>query len=117
MGGATYRLYFIDRTGSIAGRDDFDAGDDEEARRIATILSEACSDICPSFELWQATRTVQSVREEQLTSEIELTQKIQESVAHREEIIQVSKWRIAQSRRLIAKIEAWRNRFSLPKTV
>jgi len=112
----SYRLYFIDRTGSIAGRDDFDAGDDNEARRIAAILSEACSDICPSFQLWQASRTLQTMPR-QLASETELTQKIQEAVAHREETIQSSKWRIAQSRRLIARIDAWRSRFNLPKAL
>jgi hypothetical protein len=111
----SYRLYFIDRTGSIAGRDDFDAGDDDEARRIAGILSEACSDICPSFELWQATRTVQTAGPQHSPSETELTQRIQESVARHEETIQGSKWRIAQSRRLIARMDAWRSRFNLPK--
>ncbi len=114
---SSYRLYFIDRTGSIAGRDDFDADGDGEAQSIAAILSEACSDVCPSFELWQGTRTVHSAAEppKHVYADAELTQKIEDAVTHREETIQSSKWRIAQSRRLIARMDAWRRRLSLSK--
>jgi hypothetical protein len=46
---ATYRMYFLSRTGVIQGRDDFHAASDEIAILIAEMLCAACSDVADGF--------------------------------------------------------------------
>jgi hypothetical protein len=53
-----YRIYFRNRAGVIAGRDDFDAADDAQASVIAAILCAACSDVFSDFDLWHGVRRI-----------------------------------------------------------
>ena len=49
---AGYRLYFLDATGRIAARDEFEADSDESAIAIARRRYNASSDFSSGFELW-----------------------------------------------------------------
>ena len=53
-----YRLYFLNAAQCIIARDEFEAENDETAIMIAGLLSDACSDLSPGFELWQGARRV-----------------------------------------------------------
>jgi hypothetical protein len=46
-----YRVYLYSGSGSFQGRDEFEADDDRAGMVIAEHLSDACSDVCASFEL------------------------------------------------------------------
>ena len=57
----SYRIYFRDRAGTIAGREDSQAKDDCAAQVIGALLQDACSDVCNSYELWHGTRCVEGL--------------------------------------------------------
>lgn len=104
----SYSLYFRDER-EIVGREDFEASDDDDALAMAELLYEACSDHCESFELWQGKRHVNSSLSASLAlrqrkSVFEITAHIQERLRQREEAIRDSRWRIAESRRLLERI-------------
>ena len=101
---ADYRMYFLvaDR---IRAREDFEADNDIDAIRIAQVLGDACSDSCDSFELWHEKRKVDPAPGFQPVSLAELTQAHQQIIVETEETILKSEWTIAQSKRLIDRIE------------
>jgi len=105
-----YRLYFRGPTG-IIGRDDFGAGGDAEALAIAETLFDACSDLCTSFDLCQGGRRVPVRSNPSSMSADHIRERAQAIVIEREEVIQLSRWAIAKSKRLLARIdEAYRSR-------
>jgi hypothetical protein len=107
---AEYRLYLRDAFG-ILGRDEFEAGGDEEAGVLAALICEACSDACECYELWQGSRRVQGGRPTvagPLMYASGITARMQESLIAREEAIQSSRWAVSRSRRLMERINALR---------
>ena len=105
---SSYRIYFVG-AGAIHGRQDFDADGDQNAIEVAHVLLDACSDACQSFDLWQGTRRVAVPRLFEPTTFDELSAANQERVVHTEEMIVLSRWRIAESRRLLERLEAKRS--------
>ena len=101
---ADYRMYFL-VADHIRAREDFEADKDIDAIRIAQVLGDACSDSCDSFELWQEERKVDTAPGFQRGSLAELTQAHQQIVVETEETVLKSEWAIAQSKRLIERIE------------
>ena len=99
---ATYRVYFIDRTDAIVGRDDFGADDDAQAMIIARKLRDACSDLCSGFQLWQQVRRVDKAFSwGGNPSNGEATRQVQGIVLEREAAIRDSRWSFAESSRLL----------------
>jgi hypothetical protein len=96
----SYRIYFRKGDG-IAGRDDFEAENDRDAMFIATLLCDACSDVCDTFELWDGARQVDDVTSVPTLSIEDVRARAQETVLTREIIIRDSHWQIAKSRRLL----------------
>jgi len=94
-------MYFL-ASGRIRAAEEFDAGSDINAIRIARALCDACSDMCETFELWQAARLIRTrpppYRGVTLSDLSEAQQGI---VIEREEAIRASHWALARSRRLI----------------
>jgi len=94
-------MYFL-ASGRIRAAEEFDAGSDINAIRTARALCDACSDMCETFELWQATRLIRTrpppYRGVTLSDLSEAQQGI---VIEREEAIRASHWALARSRRLI----------------
>src|SRR5215469_3773456 len=108
-----YRLYFLNAAQRITARDEFEAENDETAIMIAGLLSDACSDLSPGFELWQGARRVVPDVKKQVAghpnqSRTAITLKLQNIVLEREEILQQSHWLIAKSKRLQARVEELR---------
>ena len=108
-----YRLYFLNAAQRIAARDEFEAENDETANTIAGLLSDACSDLSPGFELWQsARRVVPDVKKQAAAhpnqSSTAITLQLQSLVLEREEIIQQSHWLIAKSARLQVRVDELR---------
>jgi hypothetical protein len=101
----TYRLYFW-AAGRIVGRQDFDAEDDCAASAISAQLFDACSDKCEAYDLWSGQRRV-PVGSPPLkrVSLDELSAIHQETIVEVEEAISRSQWSVAQSRRLLAKLD------------
>ena len=94
-------MYFL-ASGRIRAAEEFDAGNDINAIRIARALYDACSDMCEAFELWQATRLIRTrpppYRGVALS---DLSEAHQRLVIEGEEMIRASHWTLARSRRLI----------------
>ena len=101
---SSYRIYLVG-AGAINGRQDFDADGDQNAIEVAHVLLDACQ----SFDLWQGTRRVGVPRLFEPTTFDELSAANQERVVHTEEMIVLSRWRIAESRRLLERLEAKRS--------
>ena len=104
---ADYRVYFL-VANHVRAREDFEADNDIDGLRIAQVLRDACSDSCDGFELWQKERKVDIPQAFQRVSLAELTQVHQQIVIEKEETILRSNWTIAQSKRLIERVERQR---------
>ena len=107
----TYRVYFRDATG-IVGRHDLVAADDRQALALANALFDACSDRCSSFEVWRGENIVLT-RHIILQSPFgvrEIVETHQQAVVEHEDAIQRSKWAIASSKRLLARLAELRSR-------
>jgi DNA-binding response OmpR family regulator len=101
-----YRVYFRDKEGLTAGRHDFGAPSDDSAIMIATLLCDACSDVCNIFELWDGTRRI-NVAGQQVSAPTaeQINARSQEIVVQGEMAIRDSEWLIARSRRLLEQIK------------
>jgi len=101
----SYRIYFTALNDRIVGRHDFEADDDAAAARIGYVLFEACSDACHAFELWEGSRKVRSRRRRRHVSLSDLADDHQQIVVQTEELISRSEWVIAQSRKLLERLD------------
>lgn len=105
-----YRLYFWAR-GRIVGRHDFDAEDDRAASAISGQLFDACSDSCEAYDLWSGHRRVLAGSPPlKHVSLDELTAIHRETIVEVEAAISRSQWSLAQSRRLLDKLDEARHR-------
>ena len=106
-----YRTYFHSASGSIQGRDEFEAKDDREAMILAEHLFDACSDVCASFELWDGGRRVDtSFTKMPCPSVSAVSARMQDSLMRREEALQRSGWALARSRRLLERMQGLENK-------
>ena len=100
-----YTVYFL-VSGRIRARQDFAADNNVDAIRVARQLYDACSDRCESFELWQGDWVISTRPPPYLgTSFAGLRVAHQQLVIEMEEAILVSHTLIAQSRRLIERLD------------
>jgi hypothetical protein len=97
-----YRVYFRSPLGTIIGRHEFDAADDGVAVQIAGALCEACLDVCETFELWSGVRQVSSGTR---AIAVPVAERHQQVVLESEIAIRDSVFSIAQSRRLLDRIQ------------
>ena len=100
-----YRLYFLDGRGSIEARQEFRAEDDAEAKILAALLFDACSDTCAGYEVWSDARLVVSTHAGFGTSGTSCTpenvsETLQRNLLDLEDALQRSHWRLAKSKRL-----------------
>lgn len=102
---STYRIFFRDEKNWICGRQDFEADTEQAAIRIAHELADACSDVSGNFELWDGHQLVVCERCKVDTID-QLNERHQEIVLRTEEAIRLSHWRIAESHRLIARLDS-----------
>jgi len=112
-----YRLYFLGEGRRIKAAEVIDAAGDLEGIELAERLADACSDECEGFELWQLDRLVARQTDLQASPRIsagEITSAMEESLLQREERIRDSRWQIAKSRRLLARIDEARRPMAPP---
>lgn len=109
MVGAPYRTY-LRSAESIVCRHEFAATDDGDARRIAELLADAASDLCDSYEVWQAGRVVVCPEKPSAMVGSEAPTHVQAAAVAAGETILRSGWPVAQSRRLLARLAQWRMR-------
>ena len=115
----SYRIYFRTRDvattdgpndffrtckGRIGGRDDFEACDDRNALLIAQLLSDACADVCETYELWEGDRKIDAARTVPHATAEQMNARNHEIVIEHEMVMRDSKWRIATSRRLLERL-------------
>lgn len=55
---ASYRVFFLGESGGVIGSHDFEAPSDPIATAVAVLLSDACSDVCDGFQVWQGKRRI-----------------------------------------------------------
>jgi hypothetical protein len=100
---ADYRIFLRNRTG-IVGREEIATDTVEEARAVAEMLCDACSDLCDEFELWQGSRLLCINRVGPPRPSVTLAtieKKRQEAAVLVEERLQQSQWAVAKSKRLL----------------
>lgn len=110
-----YRLYFLDEKGAIEAREDFVAADDDAALVVSDVVCRGCSDLCIAYELWQGMRLVMRVDRPGANLAVPMdgqASAAQEIALKVEENLQVSRWRIAQSLKLIEETERLRKRLA-----
>jgi hypothetical protein len=100
---STYRIFFRDGKNRICGREDFEADTEPAAIRIARDLADACSDVCCKYELWDGEKLISEPR--QIEDVCQINERHQEIVIRTEELIRLSNWRVAESRRLIEHLD------------
>ena len=105
----TYRLYL--RSGErIVCRHDFLAAGDDAAHRLATLLAEAASDVCDTFDLWQGARIVAGPQPGRRRLDAAVPGDLKATLVEVAEILLQGAWPVAQSERLAARLAAWRPR-------
>jgi hypothetical protein len=100
-----YRIYLVGADKRIRAAESFIAGDEAEAKEIATAIYGSCSTSFDSVELWQGSHVVmrQFPKDVWTTSDIQkLIDKRQESVAQVEEVMERSFTCIRASQQLMA---------------
>ena len=107
---AEYRVYLRDGMGFIRARQDFVAESLAEATELASLLSDACSDQCASYELWSGTvlfsRKVNDPRRARLEP---LNEQIHTKLIEVEETLHQSRLAIGKSQRVLVSLDAARN--------
>ena len=101
-----YHVYFRSGEDAIVGRDDFAAEDDATALQIASLLQDACSDMCERFELWEGARPiVPRPAAKPALSAADFYRRLEEIAIEREIAIRDSRWMIARSKRLLEQMQ------------
>jgi CheY-like chemotaxis protein len=103
-----YLLYLRGHDGAVVARRSFSAFGDDEAATLAAILHEASSDIAAQCELWCGDREI--VVPTQILTAAQVNVRLQKLVVDHEIALRDSRWHIAQSRRLLEKIDGWVDR-------
>jgi hypothetical protein len=102
-----YCIYLYSASGSMLGRNEFEAEDDRSAMAVAEHLWDACSDVSQSFELWDGLRRVDSEFSRMTCPSVSAEQVMmasQLSLVQREEVLRRSFWALARSERLLQRI-------------
>jgi hypothetical protein len=103
-----YRVNLRDRTGRIAVREDIEATSSDEAADMAALLCDAFSDVTAYFEIWDGkARTPETGLPTPLPSIFELSARAQQIVIDRAISIQDTNRRLAESKALLKKLDAW----------
>jgi hypothetical protein len=109
-----YRLYFTNEKGSVEARIEFLAEEDREALTLAAFIFDACSDCYCGYEVWQERRRVWGGRTSSAAKPplavAQLNAEMQMHLLDIEEGLRRSRWRVAESRRLLESIDTLKGR-------
>lgn len=101
-----YRLYLLGDDGVIRGYFDFAAEADDAAYEMAQLAFDACSDRVTQFELWHDSRRINPAAPALMTNETQVVNGRQANIVSLEERMRDSRWAIASSERLLARLNA-----------
>jgi hypothetical protein len=105
---ASYRYYLHGNLGVI-GRGDFDVADDMSAIKLMDALTGACSDMTRRYELWSGRTLVCDAGATAVPlSRVEVAEHLRDLIADVEISLRDSRWKVAESRRLLETLDAWR---------
>jgi hypothetical protein len=100
-----YRFYLVDVNDRIRAGESFSASDDREAREVAALVHDNCSDAFAGYELWRGTARIAHFRQEQPgTGEINLTDVVrrrQANILELEDRLQTTFSCMRESRKLL----------------
>lgn len=103
-GQSYYRLYLLGDDGVIRGYFDFAAEADDVAYEMAQLAFDACSDRAAQFELWHDSHLVNPAAPALMTNQAQVVNGHQAHVVSLEERMRDSRWAIASSERLLARL-------------
>ncbi len=103
-GRSYYRLYLLGDDGVIRGYFDFSEDSDEAAYEIAELAFEACLDRAANFELWHDSRLVTPPASVSMRTHEEVLANRQAQIVALEERMRDSRWAVATSKRLLARL-------------
>ena len=104
-----YRLNCYDRRHALVGRDDFEAENIAEAKAIASMICDACSDAHYSYELWQGDLPIESGKTLDSVLRVGgLSARAKKLVLDHEIALWNSQWPVGKSRKLnLRVVDAW----------
>lgn len=105
IGRSSYRLYLLGGDGIIRGYFDFAAESDQAAYELAEIAFDACSDRATHFELWHDSRLLNLAAPPPMTTYQQVLASRQAQVVAFEERMRDSRWAVASSMRLLARLK------------
>ena len=98
----SYRVYLLSDLNRIVGRGDFASRDDQAAIIVAELVSVASPDQTASYELWRENLKIGSGKPSAaLSAQDDLDEHIRKATADATLALNDSRWRIAESRRLL----------------
>jgi len=104
-GQASYRLYLLGDDGIIRGYFDFAAESDKAAYELAELAFDACSDRATHFELWHDSHLLSLAAPPPMTTTQQVLVSRQAQIVAFEERMRDSRWAIATSERLLARLK------------
>lgn len=102
---SAYRLYLLGDDGIIRGYFDFAAESDKAAFELAELALDACSDRATHFELWHDTHLLTLAAPPPMTTYQQVLASRQAQVVAFEERMRDSRWAVATSERLLARLK------------
>lgn len=100
-----YHLYLLGEDGNIQGTFDFSADSDEAAYQVGELAFEACSDRAVQFEVLHGSRLVNPKPTAPTMSLNQVMANRQAHVVALEERMRDSRWAVATSERLLARLK------------
>ena len=105
-GRSSYRLYLLGDDDIIQGYFDFAAESDQAAHEIAMHAFDACADRATQYELWHDSRLINRTAPAPMTTLEQVVANRQAQIVALEEYMRDSRWTIASSERLLARLKA-----------
>lgn len=102
---ALYHLYLLGEDGIIQGTFDFSADSDETAYEIGEIAFDACLDCAEDFEVLHGSRLINPTLPMLMTTVDQVMANHQAEVVALEERMRDSRWAVAKSERLRARLK------------
>jgi len=101
---SSYRLYLLGDDGIIRGYFEFAAESDKAAYELAELAFDACSDRATHFELWHDSHLLNLAAPPPMTTYQQVLASRQAQVVALEERMRDSRWAVATSERLLARL-------------
>jgi hypothetical protein len=103
-----YTLYLRNGSETVLARQEINVDSDTEAATVAAVLHDACSDMVQRSEIWRGAHQVpETALPEPVPTAHQVNARLQQIILEREIALRDSRWQVAESRRLLQRINAW----------